>query len=73
MRRPLDWFVVALSLTFLLVGRTLPRAEEPVPMAARVHLVAIPYQPVATQLLPAEPRERTLEFGYVRTDTPVVR
>src|SRR5439155_25430628 len=60
MRRPINWFVFALSLGFLVLGRTLqpprpaPIAIEPTRFEPRVAAVPAPLR-----------RNGELEFGYV--------
>jgi hypothetical protein len=79
MRRPLDWLVVAISLTFLMMGRSMTtRIESPVdsrpaleiPSAPVWNAQVLPFEPGGTFAVPASVRrERTLEFGYVRLDS----
>lgn len=81
MFRPLDWLVVALSLTFLIVGRSLSTSGETrtatqdpvlqIPTIPRVSAQVLPFEPTGMAAVPAGiRRERTLEFGYIRLDTP---
>ena len=79
MRRPLDWLVVAISLTFLLMGRSMtahveaPANSRPVleiPSAPGWNAQVLTFEPGSAVAVPASlRRERTLEFGYVRLDT----
>jgi hypothetical protein len=57
MRRPLDWFVIALSLAFLLAGRSLQR---PAAAASRVDV-----EPTVAALPAARHAQTNLEFGYI--------
>jgi hypothetical protein len=81
MRRPLDWFVVALSVAFLLLGRSMAeRAENrlvgpdsvlEIPAEPSLRAQVLPFEPANAIAVPASVRrERNLEFGYVRADTP---
>ena len=79
MRRPLDWLVVAMSLTFLLMGRSMTaRVESPadsrpvleIPSAPVWNAQVLPFEPGGAVAVPASlRRERNLEFGYVRLDS----
>jgi hypothetical protein len=83
MRRPLDWFVVVLSVAFLLLGRAMTeRAEtqvagpDPVVEVASARALqaqVLPFEPANAIAVPAAlRRERNIEFGYVRFDTSVL-
>jgi hypothetical protein len=64
MRRPVNWLVFALALTFLLVGRS-PHAPSPVEWIPRTTI-----EPAFAVAVPvALRRETTLEFGYVSLDS----
>lgn len=64
MRRPLNWFVFALSLGFLLLGRTL-QAPQPAPVV----IERTQFEPKVAAAVPAMFNPRAdLEFGYVETD-----
>jgi hypothetical protein len=80
MRRFLDWFVVALSFAFLLLGRSMTeRVETRVvgpdqgvdfTSAAALQAHVLPFEPAHAVAVPASMRrERNIEFGYVRFDT----
>ena len=72
MRRLLDWFVVALSIVFLLLGRSMTERVEtrvagPDPA---VQIQVLPFEPANAVAVPASVRqERNIEFGYVRFDS----
>jgi hypothetical protein len=82
MRRPLDWLVVAISLTFLMMGRSMTaRVESPANSRPVLELPSGPvwnaqvlrFEPAGAVAVPASlRRERTLEFGYVRLDSGVL-
>lgn len=64
MRRPINWLVLALSLGFLILGRT-QQAPRPAPMVTeRTQFVP----KVAAAVPAALRRHEDLEFGYVETD-----
>jgi hypothetical protein len=64
MRRPINWLVFALSLGFLVLGRTL-QAPRPAP----VEIERTQLQPTVAAAVPASLRgHRDLEFGYVDRD-----
>jgi hypothetical protein len=84
MNRPLNWFVVALSLAFLMAGRAMAPRMEPAGSAfvgGDVERISSSPVPVArAQTLPFElstraavpasvRRERNLDFGYVRLES----
>ena len=67
MRRPLNWFVVALSLGFLVGNRLAHSPPAPVPVPADVERTQVePRMAVATPV--ALRRHADLEFGYVDRD-----
>jgi hypothetical protein len=81
MRHSLDWLVVALSVAFLLLGRSMTeRAESRLvgpdtvlefPAEPALRAQVLPFEPANTIAVPASVRrQRNLEFGYVRADTP---
>jgi len=60
MRRPINWFVFALSLGFLMLNR----AHSPQPAVVSVERMS--FEPRVVVAVPAAlNRERNLEFGYV--------
>jgi hypothetical protein len=64
MRRPLNWFVFALSLGFLLLGRTL-QAPRPAPVV----IERTQFEPKVMAAVPAILHGREdIEFGYVESD-----
>ena len=80
MFRPLDWLVVALSIAFLLLGRSMSERVEtrlagPDPVleftaAPTLQAQVLPFEPANAVAVPASVRrERNIEFGYVRADT----
>jgi len=72
MRRPLNWFVIALSLAFLGLNYSVAsRAPAPAPVYLPVVADAklVPVEAAGRVVLPAAlRRERNLEFGYVTLD-----
>jgi hypothetical protein len=80
MRRPLDWFVVALSIAFLMLGRSMtervdtrvvgPDQVVEFTSAPALQAQVLPFEPAHAVAVPASVRrERNIEFGYVRFDT----
>jgi hypothetical protein len=80
MFRPLDWLVVALSIAFLLLGRSMtervdtrmagPDAVLEMPSAPALQAQVLPFEPAHAVAVPAGVRrERNIEFGYVRLDS----
>ena len=68
MRRPLDWILFALSLGFLVLGRTL---KQPEPQPEPIVVERVSFEPRMAVAVPAAlKRERDLEFGYVTSDAP---
>jgi hypothetical protein len=66
MRRPINWFVFALSLGVLALGRAL-LLPGPQPLPAVVERVRV--EPRVAIAVPAALRgQRELEFGYVERD-----
>jgi hypothetical protein len=69
MNRPLNWFVVALSLTFLVAGRSMSPAVEPVHAVLvndDLQARTLSFEPAGRPAVPASMRgKRDLEFGYV--------
>ena len=64
MRRPINWFVIALSLGFLAMGRAL-QSPQPVPVVVERTQV----EPRVAVAMPVALRgQRELEFGYVDRD-----
>jgi hypothetical protein len=64
MRHPVNWFVLALSLGLLVVGRTLQ-----VPRPEPVVIERTQLEPKVAAAVPAAFRRHAeLEFGYVETD-----
>lgn len=83
MRRPLDWLVVALSIAFLFMGKALnERAESrlagpdtvlEIPSEPAFQARVLPFEQARPQAVPATlRRERSLDFGYVSSDTPAL-
>src|SRR3954464_13381544 len=86
MRRPLNWFVIALSLAFLVAGRSMtPRNETINPRfvgdeRAAMRAVStfepqtLQFESAARWAVPAAQRhERELDFGYVRLDSQLLQ
>ena len=64
MRRPINWFVFALSLGFLAMGRAL----QPPPPAPVVVERSVAEPRVAVAIPSVLRRHSELEFGYVEQD-----
>jgi hypothetical protein len=64
MRRPLNWLVIAISVGFLILGRT-----QQAPRPAPVVIEQTQFEPKVAAAVPAPyRRHRDLEFGYVERD-----
>lgn len=71
MRRPLDWLVVALSIAFLFMGKALNERAESRLAGPDTDFRVLPFEQARPQAVPAAlRRERSLDFGYVSSDTP---
>ena len=72
MRRPINWLVAALSLTFLVAGRSMSPVAEPVDsilVSDDLPVGALSFEPAGRPAVPASVRrERDLDFGYVRLE-----
>ena len=88
MNRPINWFVVALSLAFLMAGRAMAPRVDPVAttsvggdierMSSSPAPVAraetLPFELSARATVPASlRRERNLDFGYVRLESQALQ
>ena len=87
MNRPLNWFVVALSLAFLMAGRAMAPRVDPVATAsvggdvermssgpAPARAQTLPFELSARATVPASVRrERNLDFGYVRLESQALQ
>ena len=65
MRRPINWFVFALSLGFLAMGRAL---QSPPPAAPVIVERSVAEPRVAVAIPSVLRRHSELEFGYVEQD-----